>query len=264
MNFEKNLKIIPAERRKMILQVLQGRQFVSSLELCDILCASESTVRRDLELLEESGTIERVHGGAVLTRHLNIESLYSQSKLTNEAEKRRIADFASSLITQNDVVFMNHGTTTTMIAQALANRTDLQNITVISSNLGVICSLFETDINLICLGGVCRKQSFSITGGITLSNIDSFVANKCFLGVDGIDVKFGGTFFTEKDSEVSKEMALNTHGQIYIVADHNKWGTVSPFKGIQFSRVNSFITGKELDEQIDLVFKEHGVDLHRI
>ena len=82
---DKSPKIIPAERRKMILQVLQGRQFVSSLELCDILCASESTVRRDLELLEESGAIERVHGGAVLTKHLNIESLYSQSKQIGRA-----------------------------------------------------------------------------------------------------------------------------------------------------------------------------------
>lgn len=264
MRTDKNQKLIPAERREKIEHLLQSRQLISSLELCETIGASESTIRRDLELMEQNGILERVHGGAILTRHNNIESLYNQNRMTNQEEKQRIADYACSLIHDNDVVFLNHGSTTTLIAQSIAKRTDLSSITVISSNLGVITALSETDCTLICLGGAFRKKSFSLIGGMTTDNIGRFIANKCFLGVDGLDVRYGCTYFAEQDAEVSRLMARNTHGQIYIVADNDKWGTVSPYSCIPFSRIGTFITGKELTNQVQEVFDEHELELCRV
>lgn len=261
---DKQPKIIPAERREKIERILQGRQFVSSSELCNLIDASESTVRRDLEQLEDQGILERVHGGAILTQHVNTESLYKHSRLKNENEKQRIAEQACSMIEENDVVFLNHGTTTSMIAQVLAKNNVFKNVTVISSNLGVMNALFESDINFICLGGTLRTKSLSLTGAMTIENLACFISNKCFIGVDGIDVRYGCTYFTVQDADVTKQMARNTHGQIHVVADHEKWGTVSPYSAVPFSRISSFITGVELNENISSVFEENGVSLLRV
>ncbi len=248
----------------MIKSILQQNQFVSSSELCTLIQASESTIRRDLEAMEEAGEVERVHGGAILTKHMSNEPLYVQSRTSNQEEKLRIARHACSMIGSGDVVFLNHGTTVALIAQELAKRTDLDTITIITSNFGAALNLIETNVRLVVLGGTFRKNSYSLTGSTTMDNIQRYNANKAFFGVDGINVRYGCTFSAEPDAEVSRTMARQTHGQIHIVADHNKWGTVCEFNGIPFDRISSLITGEQLNEEISSVFADAGIELYRV
>lgn len=256
--------MIGVERREKIKQILQQKQFVSSTEICRLLKSSESTTRRDLEVMEENGIIERVHGGAVLTKHINIENKYSISNTTNLPEKTRIAEAASLLIEDNDVVFFNHGTTTTLVAQALAKRPSLESITVISSNFEVIRALIETDVQLICLGGNLRKTSHSLIGSLTTDNITAYNANKFIIGLGGINVRYGCTFEAEQDAQVSKLMAGKTHGQIIAVADHEKWGAVCRYNCIGINSLSTLVTGSELSDEIEPVFNEIGVNLIRV
>lgn len=257
-------RMIAVERREKIRQFLQNKQFVSSSELCRLLGSSESTIRRDLELMEENGLIERVHGGAVLTKHIIKENEYSLSDTTNLDEKTRIAECACSMIEANDVVFLNHGTTTALIASALAKRHSLESITVISSNFEVINALVNTDVQLICLGGNFRNTSHSLIGSLTAENINNFNANKFFIGLGGINVRYGCTFEAEQDALVSKLMASKTHGQIIAVADHEKWGSVCKYNCIGINSISSLITGRELSDEIEPVFSEIGVNLFRV
>ena len=90
-------KRTPEERRTMLIAILEQKQFVSSSELCERLESSESTIRRDLELMENKGQIERVHGGAILSKHIFEEPSFMQSKDMNYEEKMRIAEAACSL-----------------------------------------------------------------------------------------------------------------------------------------------------------------------
>lgn len=257
-------KRTPEERRTMLIAILEQKQFVSSSELCERLESSESTIRRDLELMENKGQIERVHGGAILSKHIFEEPSFMQSKDMNYEEKMRIAEAACSLIKANDVIFFNHGTTTELIAEKLAERTDLEKITVITSNIGIINTLIHTDVQLICLGGKFRRNSFSLAGSLTLSNLSHFNANKCFLGVDGINIRYGCTFSAESDAEVSKAMAGQTHGSIYIVADHTKFATVSAFNCIPVERVDAVITGCELNNEVSSNFEGKGLEIKTV
>ena len=54
-----------AERQLRIRQMLESRDFIDSETLCRELDASESSVRRDLDMLEAEGVLKRVYGGAV-------------------------------------------------------------------------------------------------------------------------------------------------------------------------------------------------------
>ncbi|MHC4563648.1 MAG: DeoR family transcriptional regulator, partial [Planctomycetota bacterium] len=53
------------ERRSLAGELLAREGFMSLAELVETLDVSESTVRRDLEVLEQQGLIRRTHGGAV-------------------------------------------------------------------------------------------------------------------------------------------------------------------------------------------------------
>ena len=52
------------DRRVKTAELLSQKGFMSLAELVQNLRVSESTIRRDLEILEEQGGIRRTHGGA--------------------------------------------------------------------------------------------------------------------------------------------------------------------------------------------------------
>ena len=95
-------------------QVSQNKS-VTLTELCELLGASESTVRRDLITLDEKGLLKKVHGGAISAddRSLNLveHDVESKSKLFTE-EKSAIAQYAASLLEDGDFCFIDAGTTT--------------------------------------------------------------------------------------------------------------------------------------------------------
>ena len=53
------------ERRSRLLDLIRVRGFASLDELVRELGVSESTVRRDLDALEEQGSARRTHGGVL-------------------------------------------------------------------------------------------------------------------------------------------------------------------------------------------------------
>ena len=56
--------MLTEERRQKILHLLDRHKIVKSQDLVNLLNASESTIRRDLQDLENDGLLERIHGGA--------------------------------------------------------------------------------------------------------------------------------------------------------------------------------------------------------
>src|SRR5258708_37388492 len=60
----------PAQRRAFMLEHIRKRGAASIQELSEAIGISLSTVRRDLEHLEERGYLERSHGGALIQTQL--------------------------------------------------------------------------------------------------------------------------------------------------------------------------------------------------
>ena len=98
--------LIPAQRRDRIQEYLAVNRIARTADLCDLLEASEATVRRDLEWLEQEGVLERTHGGAILSQRVIFEPGYQQRAQTNPEEKRSIGALAASLIEKDDIVFI--------------------------------------------------------------------------------------------------------------------------------------------------------------
>jgi len=252
-----NRPLIPAQRREKIQEYLTVHQIVRTADLCEMLDASEATVRRDLEWLELKGVLERTHGGAILNQRITLEQEYQQRAQHHPEEKRRIGELAASLIEEGDIVFINSGTTAT---QVLLNIRSNSNITVITNNVSAAMELGEPGFHYLLTGGEFQPRSNSLAGRFARDNLDLVYANKIILGVDGISLKHGCTVPSNGEAEVVRRMIDRTKGSIIVVADHSKWGVVSNFPVASIDEIEMFVTDEKLDSSAIESLSEKNVE----
>ena len=238
--------LIPAQRRERIQEYLTIHKIARSIDLCDLLDASEATVRRDLEWMEKEGILERTHGGATLSERLIFEPEYQHRAQLHPEEKRTIGNLAASLIEPGDIVFINSGTTTTQVIKQIPSNS---NITVFTNNLNATLEMVAPGYHYFLIGGEYQPRSRSLSGGFAMENLNRIYANKAILGVDGFSVKHGCTVPTLAEAEVVRQMIERTKGQIILVADRSKWGVVSNFPVASLSEIDILVTDEQFDKE---------------
>ena len=114
--------MLTEQRFDIILKLLEERKSITVTELRELLDASESTVRRDITALDKAGKLTKVFGGAVALNHkvTAYEPTVAQKSELNKEEKKKIAKYAASLITSDDFVYLDAGTTTGLMLEYLA------------------------------------------------------------------------------------------------------------------------------------------------
>ncbi|MEN4336620.1 DeoR/GlpR family DNA-binding transcription regulator, partial [Streptococcus pyogenes] len=122
--------------------------YVSLEDLMQLLNSSESTIRRDLGELEQEGRLHRVHGGAELFHSLQEELSNQEKSVKNSHIKKAIAQRASQLIYDNDVIFIDAGTTTEFLLPFL----QAKNLTVVTNSIHHAARLVELSIETIIVG----------------------------------------------------------------------------------------------------------------
>ena len=236
--------LIPAQRRERIQEYLVAHKIVRMDDLYSMLDTSEATVRRDLEWLERQGVVERTHGGAILSQRLTFEPEYLLRAQKHPDEKRLIGRAAAALIEDNDVVFINSGTTTTQVIRSIRANA---GITVLSNNIYAALEMGNAGFRHILIGGEFQPQSNSVAGRFAMDNLRQVYANKTILGVDGVSLLHGCTVPSNAEAEVVRQMIERTRGRIFIVADSSKWGIVSTFQVASIDEVDKLITDEGFD-----------------
>src|SRR5881397_2013248 len=107
-------------RSEQILQELLRHGEVSVDNLARHFKVSGATIRRDLKELERQGLLRRNHGGAGPVTPMLYEAFRDLSSFQEQeqkcvAEKRRIGLTAASLISDNEIIAIGAGTTTTLL-----------------------------------------------------------------------------------------------------------------------------------------------------
>lgn len=250
--------LIPAQRRERIQGILAANRIVSTAYLCELLGVSDATIRRDLEWLEEEGLIERTHGGAILSQRLNYEQAYQLRAQTATEEKIQIGALAASMIEDGDIIFINSGTTTTQVIRHIPVNAD---VTVITNNLIAALEVGEVDYEIILVGGEFQPKSHSVAGRFAVNNLSQVYASKAFIGVDGISLKYGYTIPSNAEAEVVRLMLERTHGPVYVVADHNKWGVVSNFEIAPVHHIPRLITDRGFDPTARAALQARSVEI---
>jgi DeoR family fructose operon transcriptional repressor len=238
--------LIPAQRRDRIREYLIRNKIATNSMLSELLDVSEATIRRDLELLEEEGFLERTHGGAVLRVSIPVEPEYLLRAQSHTEEKQVIGARAAALIKDGDIVFINSGTTTTEIIRNIRQDADVM---VVTNNLSAAMEVGSVNYQLILLGGNFQHKSNSVAGRFTYDNLNTLYATKSFIGVDGFNLKYGWTVPSNAEAEVIRLMMARTLGPVTAVADHSKWGNVANFEIARIEQIHRLITDEYLNAQ---------------
>lgn len=214
--------MLTEERYEYILAQLKKYGLVKSQDLMHYLDCSESTIRRDLALLEETGELTRIHGGAKKVYRIDEELSISEKASINVQEKKEIAKFASSLIEENDTIYLDAGTTTLYLIPYLKNK----NIQVVTNGIQHAVLLADQQTKTILLGGNIKAKTKAIIGITTTSQLENYRFNKCFLGINGIDAEFGYTTPDVEEAAVKRQAHLHS-SKTFILADKSKFNKVS-------------------------------------
>lgn len=246
-----------AQRRSHIQATLHaGRVTVAAL--AQQYGVVESTIRRDLAVLMEHGSIERTYGGAV--SGLGSEPGVAERERLAHAEKDAIAREAASLVSNGDTVILDTGTTCAALARHLGDR---HHLTVITSGFPVVEGLMGFDgIEVIMLGGSLRRQSRGTVGPVTESALRGMTARLVFLGADGVVA--GRGICEASPAQISlKTLMAQQSREVVVLADATKLGTAPSHFWMPVHTPWTLITDSGADaRQIDL-FEASGCEVIR-
>lgn len=238
--------LIPAQRREMVLEFLLQRGGASIQELADTLRISASTVRRDLERLEEDGNIRRTHGGAVVPGavHSTFEPAAAIAAQVSRAEKDAIGRAAAQSLESGDSVIFDSGSTVLCAAQRAVERRIA--LTAVTNDLGIGQVLAGSDkIHVVVLGGSVRRGSLTLIGEPAQSFVGELHADVAFIGVHSIC----GRLLTETSIEIAsiKRAIIGAARRVVLLADSSKFQPAVFSKICDVTAVHELITDSRAD-----------------
>jgi DeoR family transcriptional regulator, fructose operon transcriptional repressor len=243
------------ERRERLKQIVRSRHAVRVEELRAELGVSTATIRRDLDELEESGALRRVHGGAVSVDIRPIEARFDAKAARHTSEKQRIAARALDLVDRDSTVYLDAGSTCLELARLLIHRDD---ITVVTNSLPAIVELAGQAPRLVVIGGELRPLSQAIVGPLSTPLLDELFVDRAFMGTFSLSLDAGLTT-TDPAEAFTKERALSRAREVVLLVDSSKLGTRSFAHAGRLDQIDVIITDAELDEESDLIFEAAGV-----
>lgn len=211
------------DRRSALEAMLDATGFVSVVDASARLGVSEVTVRGDLAALAAVGLARRVHGGAVATgrgREAPVETTAER-----DADlKRAIGIAAAGLVVDGMSVMLDVGSTTLAVARALAERTDLQDVVVVTNGLAVALALEPATprITVLVTGGTLRRLQHSLVDALAVDAVRGLHADLAIVGCTG--VTDGQVSNVNLPETAVKRAMMEASTARLLVADSSKFG----------------------------------------
>ena len=249
-------EVIAEQRHRLILDRLAAEGAVAVGRLSAVLDVSRETIRRDLNLLAREGRLLKRHGGAMpLDR---VEPDEAERAKTNVEAKRRIGLSAAAMVPDGASVILDSGTTARCVAEALIGRRDL---TIVTNDLGVCARVSRRDgIRLVLLGGAIQPHEDATMGPDTVEMLGRYQADFAFVGAGAITLDGHLSDFSRDAAELRTRM-LQSAQTACVIADHTKFGRVTPVRVAAFGRGHVLITDRAPAKRVREALSRRGVRL---
>lgn len=235
--------MLQEERFIRIRTLLATLTRVSTERIVKDLDVSRETVRRDLVELEAQGVLRRVHGGAVAPGPAP-EPPLAVRQAVREREKRAIARAALRQLQPGQTLFLDAGSTTTLLAAELSS---LSGMTVVTNSLNAALQLAGADAgrparnDVILLGGRTDPGVRATHGDITVAEIHRYRADVALLSPVGIHCLHGATSFDHHEAAIARAMAAQAQ-RLIVLADHSKIGQASRVVYAGLPEIDTIVT----------------------
>ncbi|MEK5161699.1 DeoR/GlpR family DNA-binding transcription regulator [Paenibacillus sp. FSL R5-0527] len=226
-------------------------------ELCEHFNVSKNTIRRDIQVLLEKGTIQKVYGGVT---SLSQELIPFESRdITNQAVKRAIAKRAAQFVEGNELIFIDSGTTTRSIVEYLPRTGKL---TIMTTSLDVINAASHLEnVSLLVLGNIYKRDTKSFVGSDELFLLDKYNINKAFMAATGVSVASGLTNSDVMEYEIKKRVAEKAK-QVYLLADASKFGRSTLLTYSPLDKLDAIITSQGIPEEYEKYCADKGISVY--
>ena len=246
----KRKKKLVNDRRNEIVRLLQERREVTVEELAESFDTSLMTIRRDLQLLEERGLIERFYGGA--------RSLTSPKPMSREQEiamyRDIIAGVAATMVADGDTIFINGSSTALGLLRYIGDR----RVHVITNNGRSVNMPPSENVRGVLTGGRIHDGSGILVGDDAMRNLLSAYADKAFLGFAGISAN--GEVACDIPTEIGINELMASHcKELYIMTDYTKLGKTSSFASCSLEQRWTLITDEKADPQVVARLRDQGM-----
>jgi DeoR/GlpR family transcriptional regulator of sugar metabolism len=253
------------ERRSLIAQMVMENGVVYLTELVKKFQITETSIRRDLSLLEEAGRLKRIHGGAVnASGNMRSDSFLEKMQLHNAA-KKRIGKAAAELLGPRDILLLDSGTTTLEIVKQISPEFKQgQAITLVTNSLPISQEVLAwPSPNLIVLGGIYLPDFQATAGPQTLQQLNDLTADCVFLGTDGLTLSGGVTTANILMAEVDRLMVERSRKAV-LVTDSSKFGRIGFVPAAPLSRFQMIITDIDAPPDVVAAIRDLGVDVRLV
>lgn len=239
----------------MTLAKAEGRVLVD--ELAARFAVTPQTIRKDLNDLCDGKALTRIHGGAIFPSG-NENVKYEARRSIAAPEKQAIGRAAAALIPDNSSLFINIGTTTEAVGEALVDHRELM---VITNNINVANRLrVFPSIEVVIAGGVVRGSDGGIVGEAAVDFIRQFKVDFAVIGVSAIDEDGALLDFDYREVKVAQAIIANAR-HVILVSDASKFERTAPVRIGHISQVHTFITDHCPVESIRRICAESDVQL---
>lgn len=248
------------QRMHEIVVILKNKSVVYIKDLIKKFDVSDMTIRRDLNALSDDGIVDLIPGGAMLKMVETIEDNYqvSEEETVRTIEKMRIGQKAASLITPNETVILDIGTTTEYIARFL--RTDAP-VTVLCSTLNAVVELYKKkNCTIILASGYFHPDTMMFESPEGIDLMKRTRADKVFVSAAGIHHDLGVTTVYPHELQSKKAILASAKSRI-LVADSTKFGKTKSVYFAELSTFQTVITDSGISDNYINLMRELEIEL---
>ena len=240
----------------LIIEIINKNGQVNINELVNLFHVSEVTIRNDLDHLEDKGLLIRTRGGGIKVERVGIDYKLNDKSKIHSKEKQLIGKKAAELVQDSDTIIIDSGTTTFEVAKNLSS---LNNLTIITNALNIASQFIGNEnIKVIILGGILRHSSISLIGPIAENTIKNLYCDKLFMGVDGIDSKYGISTPNIEEAHLNRLM-IDISKEVIVVTDSSKFLRRSFSFIAPISDIDTVITDSNIPKEELKNFQNAGV-----
>jgi DeoR family transcriptional regulator, fructose operon transcriptional repressor len=249
--------VLAEERRSRLLEFIRVRGFASLPDLQDQLQVSGSTVRRDLDQLEQAGEVRRTHGGVFYTGAFPKLPHFELRQQSQWDKKRQIAAQAVNLIEEGDTVLLDGGSTTYELARRLVGR----NIQVVTNSLPV-ATLFTSGVghDIVLIGGYVHQRSGVCLGPYANQMLRQLSVRRAVLSVGGITDR--GCFNSNLLLVETEKAMMEAADEVIVVADSTKFGHQSLALMCRLEDIDRLVVDDQLSDNWRQRLVQAGIDVH--
>ena len=246
-----------SERQQAIIALARAEGRVAVEALAARFEVSVQTIRKDLNQLCEQRVLSRVHGGAVLPS--GVENLEYEARRRIAAEaKSAIGRAAAGLIPNDASLFINIGTTTEAVGQALTGHAGLL---VVTNNINVANQMrVYPRFEVVIAGGVVRPSDGGIVGEAAADFFSQFKVDYAVIGASALDEDGALLDYDYREVKVAQAIIANAR-HVILVADAGKFARTAPVRIARIGQIGSFVTDRCPSERFRALCAEAGVAL---